>query len=444
MPSKELYHRLKGEIDTVQVVDTHEHHFLPEEDYLGLEADFAQVLYQYNLDDLQSSGMAIPNLQEFIDTAGYILRVNGKPLSHEEKWDYIKPHWENVRYTGYGRAVRYSLKKLLGIDDLNDRTFAEVSEKLVALMKPGIYRKILKEICDFKYVLNDVDMMVAPGAFERLDNSIFHFAARFRFLTHSYMTGGFELLEKKFNRTIRSIDHIIDVIDTQFEQWKAEKRVALKTSDAYIRTIYFEDSTRADAERVMNRIHTLIKHPNFPDTISFAEARPYENFIFHRILERAEEYGIPVIIHTGIQAYIQNEIANSRAALLTNLFRKYTKLHFHLLHSSYPWMGEAACIAKQFPNVSLDLTWVQVIVPEGAREGLSHMLDMVPVNKIHGFGGDYLVPVNVWGALEVARENIAHVLAGKVETGFMTETQALDIAQKLLNRNAQEIFNFEQ
>jgi len=68
----------------------------------------------------------------------------------------------------------------------------------------------------------------------------------------------------------------------------------------------------------------------------------------------------------------------------------------------------------------------------------------VPVNKIHGFGGDYLVPVNVWGALEVARENIAHVLADKVETGSMTEKQAFTIAQKLLNRNAQEIFNFEQ
>ena len=106
-------------------------------------------------------------------------------------------------------------------------------------------------------------------------------------------------------------------------------------------------------------------------------------------------------------------------------------------------MGEAVCLAKQFPNVSLDLTWVQVIVPSGAREGLSHMLDAVPVNKIHGFGGDYMVPVNIWGALEVARENIAHVLTDKIQTGCMTESEAVEIARKILNGNAQEIFDID-
>ena len=106
-------------------------------------------------------------------------------------------------------------------------------------------------------------------------------------------------------------------------------------------------------------------------------------------------------------------------------------------------MEEAVCLAKQFPNVSLDLAWVQVIVPQGARTGLSHMLDAVPVNKIHGFGGDYMVPLNIWGALEMARENIAIVLSEKVENGHMTESDAVDIAWKLLNRNAQDIFSFD-
>ena len=144
-----------------------------------------------------------------------------------------------------------------------------------------------------------------------------------------------------------------------------------------------------------------------------------------------------------MQAFFRKELGNSRASLLTNLFLKYPKINFHLLHSSYPWMYEAASIAKQFPNVTLDLTWVHVIVPQGARDGLSHMLDMVPLNKIHGFGGDYCVPVNIWGALEVARENIAAVLAEKVEVGAMTETAAVEIAVKMLNSNALEIFNFE-
>ena len=443
MPSQDLYKRIKAEIDIIQVVDTHEHMYLPEEDYLKLEADFAQFLFQYNLDDLMSAGMEVSDPQEFADTAGFVLRVDGKALSPEKKWAYIKPYWENARYTGYGHAVRYSLRKLFGIDDLTDATYREVSEKLSLLMKPGVYRKILKDICGFKTSLNDVDTMVKPGMFERLDRSLFHFAARFRHFSYAYFPDGLEYLEKTFNRTIRNIDHLLDTLDSQFDRWKREGRVALKIGDAYLREIHYEDSTRDEAERVMRRIFTLQAHSKYAETLTFKEARPFENFITHRVLDRAEEQGLPVIVHTGIQALVRDELLHSQAALLTNLFRKYSKIRFHILHSSYPWMDEAVCLAKQFPNVSLDLTWVQVIVPSGAREGLSHMLDAVPVNKIHGFGGDYMVPVNIWGALEVARENIAHVLADKIQTGYMTENEAVETARKILNGNAREIFDIE-
>ncbi|MBT4485813.1 MAG: amidohydrolase family protein [Candidatus Latescibacteria bacterium] len=443
MPGTELYNRIKAEIDTIQVVDMHEHHLYTEEDFLKLNVDFAIMLFQYNSDDLLSAGMTIPNFQEFWDTRGFVLRIDGSILSLEEKWSYIKPYWENVRFTGYGRAVLHSLKKLFGIEDLNDSTFRNISDKIVSLMKPSIYSKIFKGLCGFKYVLNDIDTMVAPGAFERMDRNIFHFVARFRHFTHVHLPGGIEHLENKFDRTIRNIDHLLDALDNQFDRWKQEGRIALKLADAYLRDIHYEDSTRDEAERVLRRIYTPRKHPVYPETLSLSESRPLENFITHRVLDRAEEQNLPVIIHTGIQTFPRNILGNSRAALLTNLFLKYPKIRFHLLHSSYPWMKEAACLAKQFPNVSLDLTWVQVIVPEGAREGLSHMLDTVPINKIHGFGGDYLVPFNVWGSLEVARENIAHVLADKVKTGHMTETQAVDIAWKILNRNAQEIFTFD-
>ena len=72
------------------------------------------------------------------------------------------------------------------------------------------------------------------------------------------------------------------------------------------------------------------------------------------------------------------------------------------------------------------------------------MIDMVPANKIHGFGGDYLVPESVWGTLEVSRENIAHVFTDKVETGHMTETQAIIFAHKILHENAERIFRLRK
>jgi len=444
MPSRELYRRIKKEIDSIPVVNMHEHMAIPEEDYLEYEADFARFLYWYTIDDLQSAGMAIPEYNEYRETLGAVLRIDGKILSHDEKWRYIKPYWENARYTGYCRAALLSMKKLLGVDDLNDETYGEVTEKLSALMKPGLYRSILKDVCGFPFILNDVDTMVTPETEDRIDRSLFHFVSRFRHFTYAYLTGGIEYLEERFGRTVRNIDHLLDVMDAQFDRWVSDdRRIAIKCADAYTRNLYFEDSTRDEAERVMRRIFTMGRNPHFEEVMSFTEARPFENFVMHRVLDRAEAHGIPVIFHTGIQTHMGNTLGNSRATLLTNLFLKYPKLRFHLLHSSYPWMQEAACLAKQFANVSLDLTWVQIIVPEGAREGLTHMLDTVPVNKIHAFGGDAMSPETIWGALEVARENVAHVLAGKIETGHMTEVQAAAVAEKLMNGNARSIFPFE-
>ncbi|MBN1295076.1 MAG: amidohydrolase family protein [Candidatus Latescibacteria bacterium] len=443
MSDKALFHRLKTEIDTLPTVDIHEHLCYPEEDYLNMDVDFGRFLSGYTLDDLLSAGLEIPDILEYKNTQGAVLRINGKPLSHDEKWNYIKPYWKHIRFTGYSRAMLYSLNKLLGFDDLNDSNYREVTEKLKSLMKPGLYTSILKDTCGFTHILNDIDTMAEPGAYERMDRNLFKFVSRFRNFVYAYLPGGIRSLETTFNRPIRNIDHILDAMDEQFDRWKKDKRVALKIADAYLRDIHYEDSTRDEAEQVFNRLFTLRRLPHLEETLSFTEARPFENYITHRMLDRAEEHGFPVIVHTGIQTHMANELANSRAVHLTNLFMKYPGIHFHILHCGYPWVKEAICFAKQFSNVSLDLTWLHIIVPEGAREGLSHMLDLVPVNKIHCFGGDMLIPESVWGALEVARENIAHVLAEKVGIGHMTETQAVETAQKLLHKNAVEIFSLD-
>lgn len=440
MPSRELYKRLRKEIDTIPVVDSHEHMFMPEADYLALPHDFAEFLFMYNLDDLITAGMRPPSGPEFSSSFGGTFLLDGRALDIDEKWAHIAPWWEQAKHTGYGRAVRLSIRRLFGVDELDSTTYRTISDKLKALAQPGVYQKILREICGFEISLNDVDTMVLPGMFERLDRGLFRFAARFRQFTYCYFPGGLDALEQSFDRSIRSLDHLVETIDAQFDRWNEDGRVALKLADAYMRDICYDDVPRDEAERVFMRLFTLRRHPRYPESLSYAEARPLENYILHRILERAEARNLPLIVHTGLQAYTGDDPSHSKASHLAGLFRKFPRLRFHLLHSNYPWMGEAAALAKQFPNVTLDLTWVHIIVPAGARAGLADMLDAVPVNKIHGFGGDCMSPVTIPGALEIARENITMVLAGKIESGTMTEKEAVAVAWKLLNENVRAIF----
>jgi uncharacterized protein len=69
------------------------------------------------------------------------------------------------------------------------------------------------------------------------------------------------------------------------------------------------------------------------------------------------------------------------------------------------------------------------------------MLDTVPANKIHGFGGDYRTVELVVGHAEIARREIARVLAEKVIEGRFTEDYAASVGTMLLRDNPLENFD---
>ena len=75
-----------------------------------------------------------------------------------------------------------------------------------------------------------------------------------------------------------------------------------------------------------------------------------------------------------------------------------------------------------------------------ARTALEEMLDSVPANKIFGFGGDYRYPELSYGHLIMARQNIARVLAARVEAGRCTEDEAVETARWLLHDNPAGLF----
>jgi hypothetical protein len=71
-------------------------------------------------------------------------------------------------------------------------------------------------------------------------------------------------------------------------------------------------------------------------------------------------------------------------------------------------------------------------------------LDLIPINKMIAFGGDYRLPVEkAYGHLVMAREDIARVLAARIVEKQMTESQALDIARKWFWENPKELYRLD-
>jgi len=165
-----------------------------------------------------------------------------------------------------------------------------------------------------------------------------------------------------------------------------------------------------------------------------------EDYMFHYVMRLADAHQLPVQIHTGMFAGTGGVVTNSKPTHLINTFLLYPRVQFDIFHISYPYQEELGVLAKSFPNVHADFCWAHVISPIAARRTLTQFLDLVPVNKILGFGGDFKHPELVYAHAMMARRTVADVLAEKVETGYCSEEEALVTGKALLFENADRLF----
>jgi len=427
----ERYQVLRGVVEETRLVDTHEH--LPQEDErVGSEVDVLATLFpHYASSDLVSAGMSLEEL----------LEVRDARLPLARRWEKFAPFWEKIQNTGYARALNMAVRDLYGLDAIGDETYAEVTRRMREANKKGLYRWVLKEKAG-------VDVSILDTETTDVDRDFFAPVMRFDGFITAKERSDLEALEKRCGMPIHSLDDLVKALELDFERLSG-LIVGVKIPLAYRRTLYFDNVGYAEAEKVFRRIHgqRVFKRVEVEGSritvsegLSFEEAKPLQDFVVHKLIQLAARRSLPIQVHTGLQEGNENIIANSNPVHLTNLFMEYRQAKFDIFHGGYPYTGELAALAKNFPNVYIDMCWLHIISPSGARAALSEWLDSVPLSKIFAFGGDYRFVEGVYGHARLARENVATVLSQKVEEGAFTEKQAAYIAQRLLRDNARELF----
>lgn len=178
-----------------------------------------------------------------------------------------------------------------------------------------------------------------------------------------------------------------------------------------------------------------------PDSPGAEQLIPMQDYLVHLAIIEAEKRGFPVQIHTGLHEGNENIVSNSNPVHLANLFMEYHDAKFDIFHGSWPYCGELGALAKNFPNVYIDMSWMHIISPTKARTALSEWLDEVPASKILGFGGDYLMVEGTYGHSVIARDNIVRVLAEKVDEGDYKLDQVKKYATWILRDNPKRLFN---
>jgi len=418
MSLETLEREIFEELETIPTIDAHEH--LPtEESRVRQTLDFFDLFNHYCVWDLNAAGATDEDIAFWRD--------KGKPLV--QRWKRFKPFFSAIRTGGYARSAMIVIRDLLGFDDLNDRTYEAVGKKLQAGNKPGVYKKILREKCT---IAACIDCFVVPGKYP----DYFYHLARGSEVIDIFDAERIAALSKQYDTAIHGVDGLLAVLTKAVGTWRKDKKVVgIKSGHAYSRSIGFEKRTRNEAEQVLaNMLKNEVRQ------ISFHDAIPLQDYLMFELVARAEACGLPMVFHTGLQAGYRNRIVNANPLLLQSLLEEFPRAKFDLFHGGMPYVREIGVLAKYFPNVSLNMAWTHIINPAQARSALSEWLDMVPNTKIFGFGGDYTIVEKVYGHLKIARQNIARVLAEKVNEGSYSRAEAGRVARRLMLENPADFY----
>jgi predicted TIM-barrel fold metal-dependent hydrolase len=397
MKLSKLAHSLYEEISELTIVDSHEH--LPsEEEYLSYNYSGPNMFAGYVWHDLESAGMPI----EFKNT----LRVGGdRPV--EAWWRQVKPYWEQVSHTSFARALRITAYDLFGIKQFNDTTIYDFAERIKEDNTPGLYRRILQERCRIRVSITCVQQVDFPQ-----------------------------------NSSMRGLSqHVIETLNKPLSVVKAEAQengIEIHSLEDVAAAI--QGHLREDVSRNAVGFKIYVGEygvPNYKEAAAeFGQAREADkaisafpalrDYLFDKFLDVAAETGVPVAVHTGYWG----DFRQLDPKFMLGFAARRQDVQFDLFHLGMPMIRDAIHICKAYPNIVLNLTWCPIISQIQTRRALDEILDLVPVNKIIAFGGDYRVSVQkVWGHLVMARECVAAALADRIEAGDLDRAEALRIAK---------------
>ena len=415
--------RIRLYLDTMTVVDTHEHLLNPDLIRSSGMLDFMLLFHHYAADDIKSGGMSKQAFNKLLTDS----------LTATEKWVLLKPHWENSFNTAYNKVVALTSERLFGINKIDETTVEEISAKIKEAYKSDWQTTVLRDKCKFEYLINSNSSDHSFG-----DQTLLRYTKIFKYFSID-SKAEIDKISIKENIKITNLDDLVKCISYEFDKALDEGFATIKMGEAYNRILFFQDVTEVEAQEVFSLIMA-----NPEKKYSFEKVKPLSDYMMHRLLDLAKKHNKPMQIHTGLLSGDGNYIENSNPTYLSNLFLTYRDVNFILFHGAYPFGGDLASLAINFRNVYIDLCWLYIISPSYSERYLHEWLETVPVNKIMGFGGDYHNVENVYGHLLFAKEILGNVLIEKVRNRYFSEKEAIKIAGMILHDNAINLFKLNK
>jgi glucuronate isomerase len=163
----------------------------------------------------------------------------------------------------------------------------------------------------------------------------------------------------------------------------------------------------------------------------------FGNWLLAALLGELERHGDEIVMQFSFGAEPLPFETGSKADVgtvfqLVDLLQRFPGLRFNCFLAS-AYVSQALCtVARECPNLSFSAYWWHGFFPEQIRRLMNERLDMVALNKQVGFFSDAYCVEWTYAKAIIVRQELARVLAEKVERGQYTEELAVRIARHLL------------
>lgn len=427
----DLRYKIHECVEQTPFVDTHEHLIEERQRVEGIvhprffqSNDWSYLFQDYAAEDLVVCGMPQKDFQSFLNPN----------LRSEEKYLLVAPYWKRIRNTGYGLALRHTFRGLYGERDLTSNTFPQIAEKYHEFVRPGFYTDILRrsniEFCHVNALQGSFMESATPNILAQ-DLSILSLCR--------CSAADFVRIEEETGLRPSSLDEWLSIIDDYFRRY-GSKAVAVKCQIAYTRALNFAPVTKSLAARLFPSQADLTGARH---SLGADDLKAVQDFLFRYCIGKAEEYGLPVKLHTGYLASVgvmQVDRVRSNASDLCRLLQDYPGVNFVLMHIGYPYEHEFIALAKQYPNAYIDMCWAWMLNPVASTRFLTEFLVAVPSNKIFTFGGDLVAAEPIYGHAILARRGIVEAVHQLVASGWLAAEDMPTLIEQIMRGNAHQFF----
>ena len=242
-------------------------------------------------------------------------------------------------------------------------------------------------------------------------------------------------------------DYLARVVTPTLERQRQGGAVAEKFEAAYLRSLAFDKVDRATADRIYARGGTL----------SEADYKPLEDFLFRYIAAECGRLGMAVHLHTMAGAGGYFDVAGANPLNLEPVLDDpdLRKTNFVMVHGGWPFTREITALLTK-PNAYLDFSAESLVLSPTTLAGIiREWLEYVPEKEMFGTDAYRYSEDMGWeesGMLtaNAGRKALAIALTAMMRDpprarrggGEITREQASRFAHMVLHDNAKKLYHF--